>query len=116
MSELFLSQYDYEDDIIWSLYTALSGDKNKDKQLVGISQSFDIDENFYFPIYWSAMNGLDNGYMFVKIIKYCGVGTGVIFFDFTILMIINYISCYYKFVQKANRYIKKSFWAREQKN
>ncbi len=92
MSELFLSQYDYEDDIIWSLYTALSGDKNKDKQLVGISQSFDIDENFYFPIYWSAMNGLDNGYMFVKIIKYCGVGTGVIFLIFTILMIINYIS------------------------
>ncbi|MDE6473824.1 MAG: ABC transporter ATP-binding protein/permease [Clostridia bacterium] len=92
MSESFLSQYDYKDDIIWALYTPLSGDKNKDKQLVALSQSYDIDENFYFPIYWSAMNGLDNGYMFVKIIKYCGVGTGVIFLIFTILMIINYIS------------------------
>ncbi len=91
MSESFLSQYDYEDDIIWSLYTALSGDKNKDKKLVAVSQSFDIDENFYFPIYWSAMEGLEIGYTFVNIIKYFGVGTGVVFLIFTILMIINYI-------------------------
>ncbi|MDE6361850.1 MAG: ABC transporter permease, partial [Clostridia bacterium] len=92
MSESFLSQYDYKDDIIWSLYTSLSGDKNKDKKLVAFSQSYDIDENFYFPIFWSVMNGLDNGYMFAKIIKYFGVGTGVLFLIFTILMITNYIS------------------------
>lgn len=92
MSESFLSQYDYQDDIIWSLYTSLSGDKNKDKKLVALSQSYDVDENFYFPIYWSAMEGLDIVYTFVNIIKYFGVGTGVVFLIFTILMIINYIS------------------------
>ncbi len=92
MSESFLSQYDYQDDIIWSLYTSLSGDKNKDKKLVALSRSYDVDENFYFPIYWSAMEGLDIVYTFVNIIKYFGVGTGVVFLIFTILMIINYIS------------------------
>ncbi|MDE7191281.1 MAG: ABC transporter ATP-binding protein/permease [Clostridia bacterium] len=91
MSESFLSQYDYKDDIIWALYTPLSGDKNKDKKLVAFSQSYDNDENFYFPIFWSVMNELEIGYEFVNIIKYFGVGTGVVFLIFTILMIINYI-------------------------
>ena len=91
MSNSFLSQYNYKDDVIWSLYTTFSGDKNKDKALVALSQSYDIDENYYFPIYWSEIANLDFCYEIAKTFKYISVGLGLVFLLFTVLMIINYI-------------------------
>ena len=75
-----------------SLFTTLSGNEKRDRELVRVANSLDNDENYYFPIMWKYRGNLDMNEANLNVFRKIGFYGAIMFLVFTVLMITNFIS------------------------
>lgn len=75
-----------------SIFTCLSGNESRDRELVRVANSLDNDENYYFPIMWKYRGNLDMNEANLNVFRKIGFYGAMAFLVFTVLMITNFIS------------------------
>ncbi len=75
-----------------SIFTCLSGNEARDRELVRAANSLDNGENYYFPIMWKYRGNLDMNEANLNVFRKIGFYGAMAFLVFTVLMITNFIS------------------------